>query len=67
MDFAPDATTTQWAQRVQDFLDECVYPAEPAYAQQADGTWDRPPVMDVLRAEARRRESRGAFGLRRAH
>ena len=55
MDFAPDATTTQWAQRVQDFLDECVYPAEPAYAQQSDGTWDRPPVMDVLRAEARRR------------
>ena len=55
MDFAPDATTTQWAQRVQDFLDECVYPAEPAYAQQADGTWDRPPVMDELRAEARRR------------
>ena len=55
MDFAPDATTTQWAQRVQDFLDECVYPAEPAYAQQSDGTWDRPPVIDELTAEARRR------------
>jgi len=60
MDFAPDATTTQWAQRVQDFLDECVYPAEPAYAQQSDGTWDRPPVMDELTAEAR---GRGLWNL----
>jgi acyl-CoA dehydrogenase len=58
MDFAPDATTTQWVQRVQEFLDECVYPAEPVFAEQVEAAadpWDRPPVVDELKREARRR------------
>jgi len=58
MDFAPDRTTTQWAQRVEQFLDECVYPAEPVFAEQvaaATDRWDRPPVIDGLKREARKR------------
>src|SRR5262249_42715242 len=56
VDFAPDATTIQWQQRVQAFLDECVYPAEPVFAEQVEalaGPWDRPPVIDDLKREAR--------------
>ena len=56
MDFAPDATTTEWVARVRSFLDECVYPAESLYAQQVEaGGWERPPVMAELKREARRR------------
>jgi acyl-CoA dehydrogenase len=56
MDFAPDTTTTQWAQRVQAFLDECVYPAEPVFEEQSrDSGWDRPPIVDALTREARKR------------
>ena len=58
MDFAPDATTTGYAGRVTEFLDECVYPAEPVFAAQVaalDNPWDRPPVIEELKAEARRR------------
>src|SRR2546423_5179200 len=58
MDFAMDATTTAWVGRVRDFLDECVYPAEPVFADQVaarENPWDRPPVVEELKAEARRR------------
>jgi acyl-CoA dehydrogenase len=56
MDFAPDATTVEYCQRVQAFLDECVYPAEATFAQQEhDAGWDRPPVVDALKAQARER------------
>jgi acyl-CoA dehydrogenase len=63
MDFAPDATTVEWAGRVQQFLDECVYPAEPVLAEQAAllaDPWDRPPVIDELKAQAR---GRGLWNL----
>jgi acyl-CoA dehydrogenase len=61
MDFAPDATTTEWVARVQAFLDECVYPAESLYAQQVrEDRWERPPVMAELRREAR---ARGLWNL----
>src|SRR6266545_6010939 len=44
-------------------MDEHVYPSEPVYAEQvakqAD-PWDRPPVIDQLKAEAR---SRGLWNL----
>src|SRR5919108_526702 len=40
MDFAPDATTTGYVTRVTQFLDECVYPAEPVFADQGVvGEW----------------------------
>src|SRR5438309_1203417 len=58
MDFAPDATTSQYVERVQRFLDECVYPAEPVFEAQVAALadpWDRPSIVDDLKAEARRR------------
>ena len=58
MDFAPDAVTTEYVGRVQAFLDECVYPAEPVFAHQVAALadpWDRPPVVDELKAEAKQR------------
>jgi acyl-CoA dehydrogenase len=65
-----DATTTGWAARVQNFLDECVYPAEPVFAEQVAAhadRWDRPPVVEDLKAEARRRGLWNLFLPDRAH
>src|SRR5256884_5183538 len=53
-----DATTIEWTGRVRDFLDECVYPAEPVFAEQVAALadpWDRPPIVDELKAQARER------------
>jgi acyl-CoA dehydrogenase len=58
MDFAFDERTERLRVEVQAFMDEHVYPAEPVAARQvADTTdpWSRPPVMEDLKAEARRR------------
>ncbi len=60
MDFGPDATTVEMCQRVQAFLDECVYPAEPVYARQRSHRWERPPVVEELTREAR---ARGLWNL----
>src|SRR2546421_4785876 len=58
MDFAADATRTGYIGRVTDFLDECVYPADPVFAEQVAALadpWDRPPIVDELKAQARER------------
>ncbi|HEY0699847.1 MAG TPA: acyl-CoA dehydrogenase family protein [Micromonospora sp.] len=58
MDFAPDARTVELRDRLAAFLDERVYPAEPVHAAQvaaAGDPWARPPVLDELKTEARRR------------
>jgi acyl-CoA dehydrogenase len=61
VDFAPSAAATGWTARMRAFLDEEVLPAEAAYeAFRAErrGTpaeWDLPPVVEELKAEARRR------------
>ena len=59
MDFAYDDTTLELQQRLLAFMEECVYPAEPRFRQEAnDGDGDRwgtPPVIEELKAEARRR------------
>jgi acyl-CoA dehydrogenase len=56
MDFTPDATTVEYRGRVQAFLDECVYPAEVTFAaQEHDAGWDRPPVVEELKTQARQR------------
>ncbi|MBO4210740.1 acyl-CoA dehydrogenase family protein, partial [Micromonospora echinofusca] len=58
MDFGFDARTVELQEAVQDFLVERVYPAEPVHAAQvaaAGDPWARPPVLDELKAEARRR------------
>ena len=59
MDFAYDGRTQELAARLQAFLVEQVYPAEPVLAEQvaaARGTdrhWSRPPVVEDLKSAAR--------------
>ncbi|MDO8306806.1 MAG: acyl-CoA dehydrogenase family protein [Actinomycetota bacterium] len=66
MDFEPSARATEYLARMQDFLDEAVYPAEPVYAEQrrslaATGQLHTlPPVVELLKADAR---SRGLWNL----
>jgi acyl-CoA dehydrogenase len=58
MDFGPDPRTAGLRDALQDFLVTHVHPAEPVFAAQvaaAGDTWARPPVLDGLKREARRR------------
>ena len=66
MDFAYDARTEQLSGQVLAFMDSYVYPAEKVFAEQvaeagaAGRVWERPAVIDELKAEAR---SRGLWNL----
>lgn len=56
MDFAFDARTEELRKRLLDFMAEHIYPAEPVFAQQvaaSAGSWERPPVIEELKAKAR--------------
>ncbi|ASO20183.1 acyl-CoA dehydrogenase [Actinoalloteichus hoggarensis] len=56
MDFAHDQRTEELRATLLAFMDEFVYPAEPATEQTpAETRWARPPVLRELQAEARRR------------
>jgi acyl-CoA dehydrogenase len=59
VDFAFSERTEEWRERLQDFMDEHVTPAEPVYeSQMAEVGHDpsfTPPVIEDLKAEARRR------------
>jgi acyl-CoA dehydrogenase len=60
MDFGYDARTEELRAALQAFLDEHVYPAEPVFAREreratGDERWTAPPVVERLKAEARRR------------
>ena len=58
MDFAFDARTDELRRELLSFMDEHVYPAEAVAARQvaeADNPWARPPVMEDLKTEARKR------------
>ncbi|WP_431945151.1 acyl-CoA dehydrogenase family protein [Micromonospora marina] len=58
MEFAYDDRTIELRQRLEAFLTECVYPAEPVHHEQvlaAGDPWARPPVMEELKAQARKR------------
>jgi acyl-CoA dehydrogenase len=58
MDFAYDDTTVELERQLLAFMDECVYPAEPRFREEAhsvDNPWATPPVIEELKAEARRR------------
>jgi acyl-CoA dehydrogenase len=58
MDFAYDDATLDLQRRLLTFMEECVYPAEPRFRLQAedlDDRWGTPPVIEELKAEARRR------------
>jgi acyl-CoA dehydrogenase len=61
MDFAPSAIASEHLDRLRAFMDERVFPAEPVYGEQraklrAEGAEHTvPPVVEELKAEARRR------------
>ncbi|WP_066363264.1 acyl-CoA dehydrogenase family protein [Herbidospora mongoliensis] len=56
MDFAFDATTEAYREKLEAFMAEHVYPAEPVFEEQAaSGGWGAPPILDELKAEARKR------------
>jgi acyl-CoA dehydrogenase len=59
MEFAFDTRTEELRSQLTAFLDEHVYPAEPVFAEQraqatGDDLWTAPPVVEDLKAEARR-------------
>jgi acyl-CoA dehydrogenase len=70
MDFAYDARTEELRGQLQAFIDEQIVPAEEVFEEQAaelasEGRgWERPPVMDELKGEARKR---GLWNLFLAH
>jgi len=70
MDFAFDARTEELRGQLQAFIDEQIMPAEPIFEEQAaklasEGRgWERPPIMDDLKAKARHR---GLWNLFLAH
>jgi acyl-CoA dehydrogenase len=57
MDFGYDERTRELIAELQAFMDEHVYPAEPVFEEQLDraAPWTPPPVVEDLKAEARRR------------
>jgi acyl-CoA dehydrogenase len=70
VDFAYDERTEELRERLLSFMDTHVYPAEKVFAEQvaeaaaAGREWERPPVIDELKAEAR---SRGLWNLFLTH
>ncbi len=63
MDFSHNARTLDYIERLQAFMDEKVYPAEPIHEQQAAAQGNRveaTPILKELKAEAR---SRGLWNL----
>lgn len=58
MDFAYDARTEELRERLLAFMDEHIYPAEAAFAEQVHERtepWSAVPVLEQLKAEARSR------------
>ena len=70
MDFAYDARTEELRERLLSFMDSHVYPAEKVFTEQvaeaaaAGRPWERPAIIDELKAEAR---SRGLWNLFLVH
>jgi acyl-CoA dehydrogenase len=64
MDFAPSPRATELLDRLRAFMDERVFPAEPAYRayreEQGYGDHTLPPVVEELKREAR---ARGLWNL----
>src|SRR6476659_4590019 len=63
MDFEPSPRCREFAERLNAFMDERIYPAEAVYEEQLAelaSPHEQPPVMDELKAEAR---SRGLWNL----
>ena len=70
MDFAYDARTEELRRQLQAFIDEYILPAEKVFEEQAaemaaqGRPWERPPVMEDLKAAARKH---GLWNLFLAH
>ena len=70
MDFAYDERTEELRERLLSFMDTHVYPAEKVFSEQvaeaaaAGRPWERPPIIDELKAEAR---GRGLWNLFLTH
>jgi acyl-CoA dehydrogenase len=63
MDFAPSKRSLELQDRLEAFMDECVYPSEEVFGRQLAESGDPhayPAVLDELKAEAR---SRGLWNL----
>jgi acyl-CoA dehydrogenase len=57
MDFTPSERTRRLAERLSAFMERHVYPAEEAYrnhVETAADRWTVPPIMEEMKAEARR-------------
>jgi acyl-CoA dehydrogenase len=54
MDFAFDETTEDYRKRLLAFLDDHVYPAEASFDGDYRDDWSPPPVIEALKAEAKR-------------
>ncbi len=60
MDFDYDPRTVELRERLTAFMDERVFPAEPVFAEQAEAAaagghpWERLPITEELKAEARK-------------
>jgi acyl-CoA dehydrogenase len=58
MHFAYDETTERLREQLGAFIEEHVYPAEPTWKEQVaelENRWATPPIIEELKAEARRR------------
>ncbi|QWF84564.1 acyl-CoA dehydrogenase family protein [Amycolatopsis sp. CA-230715] len=58
MDFAYDAKTEELREKLLEFMDSHVYPAEPVFEEQLEGRenpWSSVPIVEELKAEARKR------------
>jgi acyl-CoA dehydrogenase len=58
MDFTFDSKTEELRKTLLDFMDEHIYPAEPVFEEQLaerDNEWTIPPIVEQLKAEARKR------------
>ncbi|QWC85456.1 acyl-CoA dehydrogenase family protein [Nocardioidaceae bacterium] len=67
MDFAPSARSVEYQEKLQDFMDAHVYPAEATYHQQMAESGNpnhHPAVLEELKAEAK---SRGLWNLFHPH
>jgi len=60
VDFGYDQRTHELRERLTAFMDEHVFPAEPVFTEQVEAAaaggrpWDRPPVIEELKAQARK-------------
>jgi acyl-CoA dehydrogenase len=67
VNFAPTERGREYLERVQAFMDECVYRSEPVYDEQMHAARDpnfHPPVIEELKTEA---HSRGLWNLFHPH